>query len=279
LSSSDRGPTFLITGATSGIGRAAATRLARRGRVLLVARDASKGAGVRDEIVQQDGAAELLVADLASGDQIRRLASEVRSRLSRLDVLVNNAAAFTRHRHVTQEGLEYQFSVNYLAQFRLAVQLLPLLHQTGPSRIINVASMEHFLGRIHFEDLQLESGYRGSRAYRQSKLAVVLFTRELARRLGASGVCVNAVHPGVVHTPLVQRINPLSRLVRPFLLTPRAGAESLTYLATAAGLEAVSGRYFHRTRCVEPARRARDAVTQRRLWQATEELTGLHWSD
>lgn len=279
MSSSDRGPTFLITGATSGIGRAAATRLARRGRVLLVARDASKGAGVRDEIVQQDGAAELLVADLASGDQIRRLASEVRSRLSRLDVLVNNAAAFTRHRHVTQEGLEYQFSVNYLAQFRLAVQLLPLLHQTGPSRIINVASMEHFLGRIHFEDLQLESGYRGSRAYRQSKLAVVLFTRELARRLGASGVCVNAVHPGVVHTPLVQRINPLSRLVRPFLLTPRAGAESLTYLATAAGLEAVSGRYFHRTRCVEPARRARDAVTQRRLWQATEELTGLHWSD
>lgn len=279
MSSSDRGPTFLITGATSGIGRAAATRLARRGRVLLVARDASKGAGVRDEIVQQDGAAELLVADLASGDQIRRLATEVRSRLSRLDVLVNNAAAFTRHRRVTQEGLEYQFSVNYLAQFRLAVRLLPLLRQTGPSRIINVASMEHFLGRIHFEDLQLESGYRGSRAYRQSKLAVVLFTRELARRLGASGVCVNAVHPGVVHTPLVQRINPLSRLVRPFLLTPRAGAESLTYLATAAGLETVAGRYFHRTRCVEPARRARDGATQRRLWQVTEELTGLHWRD
>lgn len=179
----------LITGATSGLGRAAALRLAGHARVVLVARDAERGEAVRDEIVDRfgPGAAEVLVADLASGEQTRRLAGEACARLSRLDALINNAGVFTRQRHVTGDGLEYQFAVNYLAQFRLAYGLMPLLRGSAPSRILNVASMEHYLGRIHFDDLQLERGYHGRRAYRQSKLAVVLFTRELSRRLEAAG--------------------------------------------------------------------------------------------
>lgn len=273
-------PIFLVTGATSGIGRAAAERLAGEGRVLLVARDPQKGERVRDVIVRRNGpdAAQLLVADLARAEDVRRLAGEVHSRVGGLDALINNAGVFTRCRQMTEDGLEYQFSVNYVAQFRLAYWLMPLLLAQVPSRIINVASMEHHLGRIHFDDLQLARGYSGSRAYRQSKLAVVLFTRELARRLEGTAVSVHAVHPGVVYTPLLQRINALSRLVKPFLLTPQAGAESLVYLATAAGLETASGGYFHRTRRVQPGSRARDAETARRLWIATEVLTGLYWN-
>ena len=280
MSTSAARPVFLITGATSGLGRAAAVRLAGQGRVLLVARDRPRGEAVRAAIARRFGpdAAEVLIADLACGEQIRRLADAVRARLGALDVLINNAGVFTRERHVTADGMEYQFAVNYLAQFRLACELAPLLRAGAPSRIVNVASMEHYVGRIHLDDLQLTRGYRGRRAYRQSKLAVVLFTRELARRLEGSGVGANAVHPGVIDTPLLRRIAPLSRLVRAFLLTPEAAAESLVYLATAPELESVSGAYFHRIRQVPPARRARNAMTARRLWQASEELTGLHWN-
>ncbi len=266
--------TYLITGATSGIGRAAALRLAEHGRVLIGTREASKGEGVRRAIADRGGDATLAVADLASLAEVRALAARIRDREPRLDGLINNAGIFTRTREVTEEDHERQLAVNYLAPFVLCHELLPLVRAWAPARIVNVASEEHRLGRIHFEDPELERGYRGSRAYRQSKLALVLFTRELARRLAGTGVTVNAVHPGVVYTDLVRTISPLARLVRWLLRSPEDGAGPLVRLATAPELAAVTGAYFRRWRRVQPARRARDPATARRLWNLTERLSG-----
>lgn len=270
--------TALVTGATSGIGKAVAAALADRGhRVLMVGRSRERGqeavAGIRSE--EPDAEPELLLADLGSQAQVRALASRVEEATPRLDVLVNNAGTFTRRRRTTEDGVERQLAVNYLAPFLLTNLLRPLLAESSPARIVNVSSMEHRLGRIRFSDLQLEHGYSGGRAYRQSKLAGLLFTRELARRLRGTGVVANAVHPGVAYTKLVDRISRLSRLVRPLLKTPEEAAEGPVHLATSPEVEGVSGRYFRGTREVCPARRARDPATARRLWRRTEELVGL----
>lgn len=250
--------------------------------MVAVARDSAGGERLRSE--ERESAAresaardplELLTADLSSQEEVRRLAHEVERRYGRLDVLLNNAGTFTRERHETPEGVELQLAVNYLAPFLLTNLLLPLLRISAPARIVTVASMEHRLGRIRFADLQLERSYRGSRAYRQSKLATILFTRELARRLEGTGVTANAVHPGVAYTKLVHRISPLSRLVKGFLKTPEEAAEGPVHLATSPEVEGVSGRYFRGTRESRPSRRARDPETARRLWSVSEELTGL----
>lgn len=270
--------TYLLTGANAGIGRATTRRLAEEGgRVVMVCRSRERGEAARDEIRSATGnrEVELLRADLSSQAQVRRLAREVRRRYRRVHVLIHNAAVYSGERRTTPEGLELQLAVNYLAPFLLTRLLLPLLRESAPARVVTVSSMEHRLGRIHFSDLQLEERYSGGRAYRQSKLATVLWTRELARRLERSEVTANAVHPGVAFTRLVHRINPLSRLVKPFLKSPGEAAEGPVHLATSPELEGVSGRYFRGTRRVRPSRRARDPGKARRLWRVSEELTGL----
>lgn len=267
---------ILITGGNAGIGRATAERLASLGHtVVLVCRDRGRGEAARREIASSTGnqRVDLLVADLSSQRQIREVASEFLSRYDRLDVLINNAGVLTRRRRVTEDGLELQLAVNHLAPFLLTNLLLERLRGSAPSRVVVVSSEAHRGGRIDFSDLQGERSYSGLRAYRQSKLANILFTRELSRRLQGSGVTVNALHPGVVRTGLLFTGWRIAHLARPFLRTPERGAEGSVYLAVSPEVTGVSGRYFVDLRPVEPSPRAQDPETAKRLWEESEALT------
>lgn len=270
--------TCLVTGANAGIGRAISHRLAEGGhRVLMVCRDERRGREARDAVAERSGSpdVELLLADLSSLQAIRGLSAEVERRAERLDVLLHNAGTFGRRRRESPDGVELQLAVNYLAPFYLTHLLFSLLRRSAPSRVVVVSSMEHRLGRMHFDDLQLSRRYSGGRAYRQSKLATVLFTREAARRFEGTGVTINAVHPGVAYTGLVDRISSLSRLVKWALKTPEEAALGPVHLALSPELEGVSGRYFRGTRETLPARRGRDPEAAARLWRMSEALTGL----
>ena len=276
------GKTCVITGATSGIGRAAALELARRGaRVVVVARDAGRGRETVSEIERSTGTgrASLLVADLASQSEVRRLASEVRRAAPRLDVLVNNAGAIHMERRVSPDGHETTFAVNHLAAFLLTNLLLPHLRASAPARVVNVASAAHLGGHIDFDDLMGEKGYGGWKAYAQSKLANVLFTQELARRLGADGVSANSLHPGVVATGFGKNRNGLLslgvRIAAPFFLSARKGAETVVHLASSPQVEGVTGKYFAKCRPAASSGESRDPEVARRLWEASERLTGL----
>ena len=274
------GKIALVTGATNGIGRATARELARRGaRVLLVARDRVRGDATASEIREVSGgrAPDLLLADLSSQSEVRRLAQEVRERTPRLDLLVNNAGAIFADREVSADGLEMTFALNHLAYFLLTLELLPLLEEGSTSRIVNVSSMAHERGAIDFDDLQNERRYWMWRAYRQSKLANVLFTRELARRLGGRGVSTNALHPGVIASGFGRNGRGVfSRLVAlgaPFLASPERGARTTLHVATAPELQGITGRYFSDCREKTPSRAARDDDAALRLWQISENLT------
>lgn len=268
----------LLTGATSGIGRASALELARLGyRMVLVGRDRRRGEVVVREVRRATGGEgpELLVGDLSSGRGVRRVAEEFLGRHGRLHVLVNNAGVITRRRSVTEDGLETQFAVNHLAPFLLTRLLLDALRSSAPARVVTVSSEAHRRGEIDFDDLQGERRYSPLEAYAQSKLANVLFTLELARRLEGTGVTANALHPGAIATKLLYAAFPPIRLVRPFLKGPREGARTVVYVSTAPELEGVTGRYFRDRRPVEPSAPARDPALARRLWRRSEELAGL----
>lgn len=270
--------TCVVTGANAGIGRAISRRLAEGGhRVFMVCRDERRGIEARNAVAERSGNphVELLLADLSSLGSLRDLSAEVERRAEHLDVLLHNAGTFGRRRRESPDGFEMQFAVNYLAPFYLTRLLLPVLQRSAPSRVVVVSSMEHRLGRIHFDDLQLARRYSGGRAYRQSKLATVLFAGEAARRFEGTGVTVNAVHPGVAYTGLVDRISSLSRLVKWALKTPEEAALGPVHLALASELDGVSGRYFRGTRETLPARRGRDPDAAARLWRVSEALTGL----
>jgi NAD(P)-dependent dehydrogenase (short-subunit alcohol dehydrogenase family) len=196
------GRTVLVTGGTAGIGRATALGLARMGAHLAICgRDRESTEGAAGEIrAAGGGQVEVFVADLSSQSQVRRLADEVLQRLSRIDVLVNNVGGYWNTRHVTADGLERTFALNHLAPFLLTNLLWDRLSNSAPARVVTVASNAHAQGRIDFDDLQGERSYSGARAYSQSKLANVLFTYELARRLPATSVTANALHPGLTRT-------------------------------------------------------------------------------
>jgi len=274
------GKIALVTGATNGIGRVTARELARGGaRVLLVARDRARGEATAAEIREASGGRppDVLLADLSSRVEVRRLAREVRERTPRLDLLVNNAGAIFADREVSADGLEMTFALNHLAYFLLTLELLSLLEEGSTSRIVNVSSMAHERGAIDFDDLQNERGYSMWRAYQQSKLANVLFTRELARRLGGRGVSTNALHPGVIASGFGRNGRGFfSRLVvlgAPFLASPEKGARTTLHVATAPELSGVTGRYFSDCREKTPSRAARDDDAALRLWQVSEKLT------
>jgi NAD(P)-dependent dehydrogenase (short-subunit alcohol dehydrogenase family) len=270
----------LVTGANSGIGKVTATELARGGAaVIMVCRNRDKGEAAREEIrrATDNQKLDLLIADLAELRQIRTLASIVKQRYPRLDVLVNNAGAYNTRRTLTADGYETTFGVNHLAYFLLTHELLDLLKASAPARIVNVASDAHRGGRICFDDLQGEKRYGGWRAYAQSKLANILFTYELARRLAGTSVAVNAMHPGGVATNFFHNINsPLGTLIRlglPFLRTPEKGADTVVWLATSPEVEGVTGKYFYDRREKRSNRESYDLEVARRLWEVSEQLT------
>lgn len=274
------GRVAIVTGATQGIGRVTAEALAREGAdVTLIVRDEPRGREVAAAIGQTSGrSVDVLVADLASLAEVRRVARAFRERHDRLHVLVNNAGALQMRRQVTDEGLELTFALNHLAYFLLTHELLDLLCASAPARVVNVASAAHYSGRIDWDDPQFERRrYSGWAAYSASKLMNVLFTRELARRLVGTGVTANAVHPGTVATGFA-RNNPVFgtvwRLLGPFLRAPEQGAVGPIHLAS-ADLAGLTGRYFHDTVERRPSALALDDEAARRLWDLSERLTGI----
>ena len=276
------GRTVLVTGGSGGIGKATALGLAGMGaRVAIVGRDAERTESVARE-ARAAGAqqVDVFVADLSSQLEVRRLADEVLHHLPRIDVLLNNVGGYWQSRHVTVDGLERTFALNHLALFLLTNLLLDRLQESAPARVVTIASHAHVMGRLDFDDLQGERSYSGARAYNQSKLANVLFTYELARRLEGTSVTANALHPGVVSTAfgaedpgVVQRL--VVPFVRPFMKTAREGAATSIYLASAPGLDRVTGAYFANGKAKRSSKRSYDLVTARRLWEVSATLVGL----
>ncbi|MFI6865621.1 SDR family NAD(P)-dependent oxidoreductase [Nocardia sp. NPDC050406] len=274
--------TILITGATSGIGLAAARQLGAQGHhLILVGRNPEKLAATAEAVrAAGAGGVDTLECDMSSQAQVRRLAKTVQANYSRLDVLANNAGAFHMRRTETEDGVEATFAVNHLAGFLLTESLLDLLLHSSPARILFTSSVMHFGSRLDFDDLGLREGYSPQRAYGASKLANILYVRELSRRLEGTGVTANAFHPGAVATniwdnaPVIVR-PAMALLKRIFMITPEQGGETLTYLATDPLVVAVSGCYFQRNRVKTPGRAAQDDEAARRLQRACEELVGL----
>jgi NAD(P)-dependent dehydrogenase (short-subunit alcohol dehydrogenase family) len=276
------GRTVLVTGATGGIGKATALGLAAMGaRLAITGRDRGRvEAAAREIRAAGGGQVDGFVADLSAQSEVRRLAAEVLERLARLDVLVNNVGGYWNTRHLTADGLELTFALNHLAPFLLTNLLLDRLTQRTPARVVTVASHAHTMGRIDFEDLQGARSYSGSRAYNQSKLANVLFTYELARRLAGNSVTANAVHPGMVNTSFgaedpggTQRL--LVPLIRPFMKSAAQGSATSVHVASAPGLEHVTGGYFANSRPKRSSEGSYDEGVAARLWQASVDPVGL----
>ena len=272
----------LVTGANRGIGKATALGLALKGATIIIhCRNRQLGETTREEIVARTGnaAIEVIVADLTSLEAVRRLAEAVKRRHAALHVLVNNAGLAKRRHTLTEDGFETTFVVNHLAPFLLTNLLLDTIKGSAPARIVNVASMVHRWGRINFHDLMGQRHYSMDRAYNQSKLANVLFTYELARRLDGTGVVANCLHPGLVATDFGREYTGFKGLMankywRPFMRRPEGGAETVIYLASSPDVEGVTGKYFANRRAVRSSRASNDAALARRLWEVSERLTG-----
>src|SRR5713226_1714885 len=272
----------MITGANSGIGKAATLALAKMGAsVVMVVRNKEKGEAARSEIIResQNASVDLLIADLSSLESVLQLATEFEKKYSKLHVLINNAGLFNQRRHVTTDGYENTFATNYLAPFLLTNLQLDLLKASTPSRIINVSSVGHYNGHINFDDLNLEKEYGGWKAYGQSKLALVLFTHELAKKLQGTGVTVNSVHPGTVATNIWTR--PLSpagfmmALPKLFMTSPEIGAETIVYLASSPNANSLNGEYLERSKVKKSSDESYDEEIAQRLWEVSAKLTHL----
>ncbi|HET6577890.1 MAG TPA: SDR family oxidoreductase [Gemmatimonadales bacterium] len=276
------GRVCVITGATRGIGRATAERLAELGATLvLVVRRQEDGAAVARELRHAHGAPppEVIPADLSSQRSIRAAAEAIRAHHPRLNVLINNAGTIPKERETTVDGLEMQLAVNHLAYFLLTNLLLDRLIAGAPARVINVSSGAHQGGTIDFGDLQSERRYDPVRVYGRTKLANVLFTYELARRLQGTGVTANCLHPGVIATRLLaDYMNvPLigGAIARTFGGSPESGSETSVYLAAAPEVEGVTGKYFVERREARSSRASYDEASQRRLWEVSAQLAAL----
>jgi NAD(P)-dependent dehydrogenase (short-subunit alcohol dehydrogenase family) len=275
------GRTVLVTGGTGGIGLATADALAGMGaHVGVVGRDGQRARSAAERITaaHPDALIDVFVADLSSQAEVRRLAADVLAAYPRLDVLVNNAGGYWSHRHVTVDGLERTFAVDHLAPYLLTHLLLDRLIASAPARVVTVSSGAQAMGRINLDDLQGEGRYSGQRAYSQAKLANVLFTYELARRLAGTGVTANVLHPGVIDTSfgvedstaLMRALRPLARL---FMRTPEEGARTSVRLASAPELADVTGTYFVYGGPRRSSRASYDESLARRLWDVSAALT------
>ena len=272
----------MVTGANSGIGRATAEQLAELGAtVVMVCRDRDRGERAMAQIKRKsdNNSVELMIADFASLDSVRNLAKEYLKNHDKLHVLVNNAGLVRLSRSLTVDGFETTFQVNYLSHFLLTNLLLGSMRKSAPSRIINVSSVSHYGGHFNFDDLQMTKGYGVMKAYSQSKLALVLFTRELARRLEGTRVTANCLHPGAVATNIWgSALGPaafLGKISKLFLVSPRRGAETIVYLASSSEVEDVSGRYFEEKREKKSSADSYDRALAEKLWNASVALVGL----
>jgi NAD(P)-dependent dehydrogenase (short-subunit alcohol dehydrogenase family) len=270
----------VVTGANRGIGRATAEGLADLGAsLILVCRRREDGEAVSREIAAKGRPAPGVVgADLSSQASVRQAASEIQAGYPRLHVLINNAGVISPRREVTVDGLEMQFAVNHLGYFLLTNLLLPQLRAGAPSRIVNVSSGAHSHATLDFADLQSERGYDPKEVYSRTKLANILFTYELARRLGGAGVTVNCLTPGVVATRMLGDYMGAPRgagVDSTFGASPEEGAETSIYLAASPDVEGVTGRYFVGKKPAASSRESHDEAAARRLWEVSERLTGL----
>jgi len=277
-----KGKICVVTGATSGIGEATAHSLAKMGATLtIVGRNPAKSEEAAKRIIESTGNpnVEYMLADLSSQEAIRRLAGQFRSRHQSLHVLVNNAGATFSKRRETSDGIEMTWATNYLSYFMLTNLLLDLLKAGSPSRIINVSSGLHRRARLDFDDLQLKNGYSRGRAYDLSKLAIILFTYELARRLEGTGVTANALGPGLVRTNLGKNDGLPTRLAKSFAdlfaISAEEGAKTSVYLASSPKVEGVTGKYFYKGKEARSSDASYNIESGRRLWAVSEEQTGL----
>ena len=274
--------TVLITGANSGIGRVAALALAKEGATLvMVSRDRARGEAALADVKASTGnrSVELLIADMSSMRQVRALALDFRKNHGQLHLLINNAGGIIGERRVTEDGFEATFAGNHLGPFLLTHLLLDLIKKSAPARVINVASEAARGGSMDFADLHFEKGYNQLKAYARSKLANVLFTRELARRLDGCGVTAVAMHPGVVRTRFGETgggfMRALIKIGAPFLISPERGADTMIWAATSPEAASLNGVYLIRRKVRTPPALARDDEVARKLWDVSAELTKL----
>ena len=272
----------MVTGASSGIGKETSKKLVELGAtVVMVCRNQKRGEKAMSEIkgASNGGQVELMLADFRSLDSVRAVAKEFLEKHDLLHVLVNNAGGVNVLRSVTTDGFEATFQVDYLSHFLLTNLLLGALEKSAPSRIINVSSASHYGGHMEFDDLQMEKRYGVMKAYSRAKLAQVLFTYELSRRLEGTGVTVNSLHPGAVATNIWKgSMGPFSFLgdvSRLFLMSPERGAETPVYLASSPQVEGVTGKYYDRMNEKQSSAESYDLGVARKLWDESERMTGL----
>ena len=276
-----QGKVCLVTGATAGIGKIAATALAAQGaQVVIAGRNPQKTRDTAEQIKSETGnnTVQYLLADFSDLQQVAQLAAAFKESHSRLDVLLNNAGTYFNTRIKTPYGVEMTFLVNHLAPFLLTNRLLDDIRSSAPARIINVSSIAHKFDTMDFEDLGFEHGYFGFKAYARSKLANILFTYELARRLAGNGVTVNAVHPGHVATDIWKNnlsiFGPVIKLInRLIAITPEQGADTLIYLASSPDVTSITGQYFIKRKAVPSSALSHDEKTARQLWEFSERIT------
>lgn len=277
------GKICLVTGANAGIGKVTALELAKMGAtVVMVCRNRQKGEAAMAEIQQisHNPHIELMLADLSSQADIRRLAAEYKAKYQQLHVLVNNAGGVFNQRQVSADGIELTFALNHLGYFLLTNLLLDVLKASAPSRVVVVSSDAHRSGSINFDDLQATRSYRGFLVYSQSKLANVLFSYELARRLAGTNVTVNVLHPGFVASNFGKNNGRFFKLffdyIVPFLaISPEKGAETSVYLASSPELDGITGKYFVKKQAVASSPASYDEASARRLWEISQQLTTI----
>ena len=273
----------LITGGSSGMGKATATHLAKLGNlVVILCRNKERGETALIDIKRESGNDEvdLMLCDLGDKNSIRRFADEFKEKYKNLHILINNAGVILPRRHETKDGYELQFGVNHLGHFLLTNLLLDTIISSAPSRIINVASGAHKVGRIHFDDINLKRNFNLVRAYAQSKLANILFTYELSDRLKKMDVTVNCLHPGAVATQMGINRNTgfgtlITSILKPFFQSPKEGASTAIYLATSEDVRGVTGRYFYKKKPINSSKLSYDKELARKLWNVSEELVDL----
>lgn len=278
------GKICIVTGSNSGIGKTTALALAEMGAtVVMIVRNPEKGEIARKDIIERSGneLVDMLVADLSSMEEVRRVAEEFKNKYPKLDVLVNNAGGLLNKHHTTVDGNELTFAINHLTPFLLTHELLDPLKAGAPSRVVNVSSGAQAMGKIDFDNLQSEKGYSFFRAYGNSKLMLVMTTYELARRLEGTGISVNVLHPGFVRTNFGKgdagrgrRL--MFKLSGVFARSAKKGAETPVYLASAPEVEGVSGKYFSNRKPSKSSKISYDLDLQQQLWVRTEEILGLN---
>src|ERR1700722_384296 len=277
-----KGKTIVATGATSGIGEAAVLALAGQGaRIVIVARDEARGRATMQKIEPKAPGLghRLHLADLSSIAETRRVGAGITASEPRIDVLINNAGALFSNRRVTPEGVELTFALNHMSYFVLTETLRERLIASAPARIVSTSSTAHQGAKLDFDDLQSTEGYGGLKVYGRSKLANILFTRELARRLAGTGVTANCLHPGVVATRFGESSGGFAGLLIPFLrplfISPEAGADTIISLTSSPEVEKTTGEYFVKRKITEPSAAARDDAAAKRLWVESEKLAGF----